>query len=208
MERFDLSHLRSLHPVLWLWLAISFVAILGYWLPDYWVDWLVYQHYLIRQFQWWRLITAHFLHTNAMHLLLNLAALWLLYGLHHRFYQVKQQLVLWFCCSLGVSLGLYVFQPSLIQYVGLSGILHGIFIWGALHDIRVNDKTGYLLLFGVLAKLAHEQFFGASESVSELIQASVAINAHLFGALTGIIFYVSSRFLHPSNQPLNHKMKR
>ena len=67
-------------------------------------------------------------------------------------------------------------------------MLHGIFVFGAILDIRYKDKTGYLLFIGVWLKIAHEQFYGASKQVSTMIDANVAIDAHLWGAVGGLIF--------------------
>lgn len=151
-------------------------------------DLFVYQRQLISQGELWRLLTGHFLHTNGYHLLLNIAALIMLWLLHGQFYNQKNYTLLLLICALTTSLGLYYFSPNLQQYVGLSGILHGIFVFGAIMDIRANDKTGYLLFIGVWLKIAHEQIYGASTDVSELIAASVAIDAHLWGALGGLFF--------------------
>ena len=87
-------------------------------------------------------------------------------------------------------MGIYYFDPTLMQYVGLSGVLHGVFVFGAVMDINAKDKTGYLLFLGIWLKIAHEQFYGASTDVSNLIEASVAVNAHLWGALGGLLFSV------------------
>jgi len=78
----------------------------------------------------------------------------------------------------------------LIEYVGLSGVLHGIFVFGAIMDIKSKDKTGYLLFIGVWLKIAHEQIYGASTDVSDLIEASVAVDAHLWGAIGGLLFSI------------------
>lgn len=151
---------------------------------------LVYQRHLITDGEIWRLISGHLLHTNGFHLLLNLAGLLMLWALHGRFYSIKNYSALFLFCSLFTSIGIYFFDPTLIQYVGLSGVLHGIFVFGALMDIYTKDKTGYLLFFGVWLKIAHEQFYGANTNVSDLIEASVAVNAHLWGALGGLLFTV------------------
>jgi len=149
---------------------------------------LVYQKKLITQGEVWRLFSGHILHTNGYHLLLNLAALFMLWALHGRFYSIKIYSLLFLFCSLTTSVGLYYFDPTLIQYVGLSGVLHGIFIFGAIMDIKTKDKTGYLLFLGVWLKIAYEQFYGANADVSNLIEANVAVNAHLWGALGGLLF--------------------
>ncbi|MBL4940820.1 MAG: rhombosortase [Colwellia sp.] len=152
---------------------------------------LVYQRQLINQGEVWRLFTGHFLHTNGYHLVLNLAALIMLWALHGRFYTIKNYLSLFLFCSLSTSIGIYYYTPSLIQYVGLSGVLHGIFVFGAIMDIRAKDKTGYLLFVGVWLKIAHEQIYGASTDISDLIEASVAVDAHLWGAVGGLLFSIA-----------------
>ena len=48
----------------------------------------------------------------------------------------------------------------------------------------------HLLFLGVWLKIAHEQFYGASTDVSNLIEANIAVNAHLWGALGGLLFSI------------------
>ena len=165
----------------------------------------VYQRSLIAQGELWRLFTGHFFHTNTYHYLLNIAALIMLWALHGQFYTIKNYTLLFLTSSLLCSVGLYYFDPTLIQYVGLSGVLHGVFIFGAVMDIKAKDKTGYLLLVGVLLKIAYEQFYGASSEVSDLINASVAINAHLWGAVGGALFTVGY-LIKSSPQALSFKL--
>lgn len=164
------------------------------------VNMLIYDNQLIAQGEYWRLITGHLLHSNVIHLLLNGAAIILLCSLHGQFYTIKSYLLLFLFCALFTSLALYHFDPNLNRYVGLSGILHGVFVWGACLDIYHKEKTGYLLLVGVVIKIIHEQMFGASEDLAELIAANVAINAHLWGAIAGLIAFLIllllQRFVH------------
>jgi len=168
--------------------TIALIAILAYLFSDVADVIFVYQYQLISQGELWRTFTGHFLHTNGIHLLLNLAALILLWALHGHFYTLKNYGLLFITSAFICSAGLFYFSPQIQQYVGLSGILHGIFVFGAIMDIRHKDKTGYLLFIGVWLKIAHEQFYGASEQVSTLIDANVAIDAHLWGAIGGLLF--------------------
>lgn len=169
-------------------ISIAFLAIMAFLLNDVLSDLLVYQHQLISQGELWRTLSGHFFHTNGFHLLLNLAALILLWALHGHFYSLKNYSMLFITSALICSAGLYFLSPDIDQYVGLSGVLHGIFIFGAVMDIRHKDNTGYLLFIGICLKIAHEQFYGASDDVSALINASVAIDAHLWGAIGGLAF--------------------
>jgi rhomboid family GlyGly-CTERM serine protease len=91
------------------------------------------------------------------------------------------------CCSLGCTVGIYLFAQQLNWYVGLSGTLHGMFIWGAYLDIRHKVFSGWVLLGGVWLKIAYEQIEGPSVEVAKLINANVATEAHLFGAISAIL---------------------
>lgn len=173
-------------------LVIAVIAILAfageYYFGNSITQAFVYQRNLIIKGELWRIFTGHLLHTNAYHLLLNLAALIMLWALHGRFYSIKNYSALFLFCCVSTSVGVFFTSPSLIQYVGLSGVLHGIFVFGAIMDIVSKDKTGYLLFLGVWLKIAHEQIYGASEDVSSLIEANVAVDAHLWGAIGGLLF--------------------
>jgi len=171
-------------------LTIFFMALIVSLFAQQLTDVLIYDNQLIQHGDFWRILTGHFLHTNNVHLLLNSAAIILLWALHGQFYTIKSYLFVFIFCALVTSFGLYFYSPELIRYVGLSGILHGIFIWGACLDIKNKDKTGYLLLFGAIIKILHEQIFGASKEVAELINANVAIDAHLWGAIAGLIAFL------------------
>jgi rhomboid family GlyGly-CTERM serine protease len=154
--------------------------------------WLAFDRDAIEQGQWWRLLTGNFLHTNVNHLLLNLAAVVLLWSLHGEYYRTGHYAVMLVLLSLGVSVGIYAFEPKMQWYVGLSGILHGVFVWGAYQDIRQGLTSGWLLMIGVWVKILNEQLFGPSVGIAQLIQASVAIDAHLFGAFGGLIMIIYS----------------
>jgi len=152
-------------------------------------DLFVYHRGFIIDGQYWRVVTGHLFHTNFAHLILNTLAIVLLWALHGRFYSIKNYSLLFIFSCLMISAAIYIFSPEMNQYVGLSGVLHAFFVWGALKDIQYLDKTGYLLLIGVVIKVAHEQFFGASDDIASLINASVAIEAHLWGVVSGIAFF-------------------
>ena len=191
MKLSSLSFSRQHIQVVSIIAILSVIAFIGeFSFGESFTQTLVYQRQLIAQGEIWRLLSGHILHTNGFHLLLNLAALFMLWALHGRFYSIKNYTALFLFCAIVTSVGLYFFDPTLIQYVGLSGVLHGVFVFGALMDINGKDKTGYLLFLGVWLKIAHEQFYGASSDVSNLIEASVAVNAHLWGALSGLLFSV------------------
>ncbi len=151
---------------------------------------LAYDRYAIQGLETWRTLSGNLVHTNGYHLLLNLAGLTLLWALHGEHYRVGRFLKVFMWCCIGNSAGLYLYAPTLIWYAGLSGALHGIFVWGACMDIKEKVFSGWLLLVGIGLKIGYEQFGGSSEHVAALINARVAVDAHLFGAISGFIIFV------------------
>lgn len=153
-------------------------------------DLLAYDRFAVEGLETWRLVTANFVHTNGYHLLLNLGGGWLLWALHKEHYRFLRYCKVMLWCSFATSAGIYFFSSSMIWYVGLSGALHGLFIWGACMDIRTGLKSGWLLLVGGAMKVIYEQYFGSSEQVASIIEANVATDAHLYGAIAGGVLFL------------------
>ena len=178
------------------WFAIALFTLLS--LIFFFAEAVLFEHYAylhseISNGQLWRLVTGHLFHANQNHLLMNLAGLWCLWALHGEYYTVKSNILLFLTSGLIVALGMYFFDPQIEIYVGLSGILHGFVAFGALCDFEKRIKLGFLLFVGLLAKVGYEQLFGASPDVVALIEMNVAINAHLFGVIGGVVFYLFYR---------------
>ncbi|MCF2949010.1 rhombosortase [Paraglaciecola aquimarina] len=169
---------------------ISLLAILLWLLEPASHEIFPYDRTAIINGQWWRVISGHFLHTNIMHLVLNITGLILLWALHGHYYNYQTFGIIILLC-LGTSLGIFIFANELLWYVGLSGILHGLFIFGAYWDISKNMKTGWLLFIIVWLKVLHEQIVGPSDDIQKLIEANVAIDAHLFGTISGTIIVLA-----------------
>lgn len=133
----------------------------------------------------WRLVTAHLVHLGWMHFTLNLAALaavWALLGDHLRADAWLGALIV---CALAVSVGLWVGNPDLEWYVGLSGVLHGLFVAGSVAGLRRSPLFHGTLLAGVVAKVAFEQLAGTDVGSGNLVGGEVIVDAHLYGLLAG-----------------------
>ncbi|MGB0895266.1 MAG: rhombosortase [Parashewanella sp.] len=150
-------------------------------------QYLMYQRVAIQQGDIWQLITGNYLHSNHWHLLMNLAGLWVILLLHDLHYSNKGLVLLFCLLSLLEGLSLYVFYPQLFNYVGLSGVLHGLIAFGAVLDITKKIQFGWLLLAGIIAKVGYEQIYGASADVAAIIDASVATESHLIGMILGFL---------------------
>lgn len=174
-------------------LFIGLILIQLHYIPDYIpenaVTLLEFNRDMIANGDIWQVITGHLIHNNANHLYMNalgLLALWLLHGQYYQARLFINHIVISACF---ISACLYFLYDTQI-YVGFSGVLHSLIVWGAFKDIEKQEKTGYILLVGIILKLLWEQFMGASPSMVELIGTQVATEAHLMGAIIGcLIFY-------------------
>lgn len=174
-------------PAQWsMFLLMALIATVLYGFGDTLETTLQHHAQAISQGDWWRMFTGHFLHTNLNHLLLNLGGVLILWALHGEYYQHQNSYLLLTLLCLGTSAGLLIASDISI-YVGLSGILHGLFSWGVIQDIKRGFKSGWLLLAGLLIKLTQEQIYGASLDTAMLIEADVAVDSHLFGAISGLL---------------------
>lgn len=136
--------------------------------------------------EWWRLLTGHLLHLGWSHLVLNLAGLALVWLLVAPALRPMEWLALLGLSALGTSAGLLWFLPSLQWYVGLSGLLHAILTGGALAKARAGDREGWVLLAMVALKLLWEQAAGPLPGTERAAGGAVIVDAHLFGALSGL----------------------
>ncbi|MCG7539780.1 rhombosortase [Pseudoalteromonas sp. OF7H-1] len=138
----------------------------------------------------WRILSGQFTHSNWYHLMLNLLGILFIWLLHAEYTTLRKYWLNVLFLGLFTGLMILLFSPNIVVYTGLSGLLHGLIVWGALEDIKRKLTTGYLLFIGVWAKICWEQYAGASTDVAKLIDSRVAIEAHLFGAVGGVVLAV------------------
>ena len=168
------------------YLALAAVMLLFAILPDSWQSMLRYTRSAIENGAYWRLFSGHLLHSNGWHLLMNLAGLLLAMLLHGRYFSSVALTMHWMAGALMISVALYLFSPAISVYVGLSGLLHCMLTTGAVYDIRQRQRGGALLLVALIGKVVWEQWQGPDAALAELINANVAIDAHLYGVLSGL----------------------
>ena len=148
---------------------------------------LAYHRDAITEGQYWRLFTAHLVHTQPGHALLNLAAWPLVFWLAKDCIAIHQWGIGFLFCVLGVDIGLWWFSPDVPWYVGLSGVLHGLLVLAAIAVWRRERMLALLVLLGMTAKLVWEQTGGALPGSAVWISHPVIVDAHLYGALSGMV---------------------
>jgi len=156
--------------------------------------WLRFDRNAILSGEVWRIFTGHLAHLSWLHLLFNVIMLGIIWGLFDRFLPAKRWLHVMLFSGFGISLLLLVVDSNIFYYVGLSGVLHAMFIVGCLYDLRVTGRWDAKLLLALLVtKLLWEQWNGPLPLSEKLIGGSVVIDAHLFGAFMGLITYMIFR---------------
>ncbi|MBT8143223.1 MAG: rhombosortase [Gammaproteobacteria bacterium] len=163
--------------------AILLIAALG----DYGRDLLRYEREAVLAGAGWRLLTAHLAHLGWGHTILNLIGLWLAFSLFGDGLQLRQWAAAMAGALISIDLVFLLLLPQLQWYVGLSGVLHGLFAIGALQWMLQRDKHGYLLALLLAAKLAWEQLVGAVPLSAASAGGPVVVDAHLAGTVGGLL---------------------
>ena len=153
-----------------------------------WADLFRFDREAILHGQIWRLFSGHLVHLGWPHLWMNIAGLTLIWALVGRRFSTRQWLAILAGSALGIGLGLLIFNPELDWYVGLSGVLHGLLVAGAIIDVRRDRLSGYALLILIAAKLIWEQMAGPLPGSEVTAGGTVIIDAHLYGGLCGMLF--------------------
>jgi rhomboid family GlyGly-CTERM serine protease len=130
----------------------------------------------------WRLLSAHFTHLNAQHLLVNLAGLVLVWSLVIDELPPLRWLLAVLAIVLGIDAGLWWLSSEVSWYVGASGALHGVLVAGFVCGLWRRDPVAMIGLPIVIGKLLLEQRGGSMGITDSLPVVSVA---HLYGAVAG-----------------------
>lgn len=134
--------------------------------------------------EWWRLLTAHFVHLNLEHAVLNSLGFALLWALFMRDYTPRQWAMIVLASLVAIDAGLWFREPGVVWYVGASGVLHGAMAAGAWAHLRRGEFDGWILATFLVGKVIYEQFAGAMPFSTGL--GPVVVSAHFYGALGGL----------------------
>lgn len=144
--------------------------------------------------QWWRMITAMWVHLNWQHWLGNLLAATglLLIAVTRAGVRPALALLVLAACGVIAQLGL-LWVPSVRWYGGLSGALHGMALWCSLRLLAVPGIArafGVALAAVVLAKVWLEQSWLAPIVMDRLRGFGVVRAAHAAGAVGGLALWL------------------
>lgn len=140
----------------------------------------------IAQGDWWRLLTGNLVHISWAHLFFDYAGFVVIWYLFQRQVTFWQWLWLLAVSAGSVGLGLWLWQPQLAYYLGISGVLHGMFAFAATLTWRQDKLFAGVALALLALKILWEQTRGTLSN-PEMVGAPIVVDAHLYGALGGLL---------------------
>lgn len=142
---------------------------------------------LLRQGEWFRLVTPIFLHGGLLHLASNSWALWTVGPLVEKLYGPARFSLLYLCAGVGGVLGSYVgsaSRPPFIPSVGASGAIFGLFgtllVFGYKYRQEIPGHFQRSIRSGILPVIILNLFLGFS--IPFIDNA-----AHIGGLVTGAL---------------------
>lgn len=138
----------------------------------------------------WRLLSAHAVHLSWSHLATNLAGLLLCAALAPQAFQPRslpRLLARLAWLAVAVSLGLLVGPPEVAHYVGLSGVLYGLFLWTLAPAAWRGDPAARFTLTGMLGWALWQSLAGPIAAEEAAIGGRIVAAAHLYGLAGGAI---------------------
>ena len=161
------------------------VLVLTHWLGPRANAALRYERPALAAGEWWRLLSAHLVHLDLEHLSMNLAALLVLWWLYAADARLRDWAVVALVAALAIGAGLWFLEPSVLWYVGLSGVLHGAWAGGGVAAFSRWPLESAVTLALLAGKLVLEGTHGAL-STGLGSSLPVVTSAHAFGALGGL----------------------
>lgn len=136
----------------------------------------------------WMLLTCHLSHLSFNHAVVNFLGMALLLVAFAGEVSGKESAILMLGCALMTGLGIHYFSHYIDRYYGFSGIIHGVLVGELLITITRFVWLHSIVILGIIGKVCYEWLgYGNLISSAEFIGGDVAVDAHLYGLLTGLV---------------------
>lgn len=142
----------------------------------------------IRAGEWWRFITAAFLHAGIIHIVLNLNMIWRLGGNIEQGFGWWRLAVIYLTSSISGNLLSAVFLPLQIS-IGASGALFGLIgsLFGDfLHNYRLMEGSAFCYLLNLIVNAA----FGLAIGLLPIVDNWAHLGGFVGGFLMGSIVLI------------------
>ena len=148
---------------------------------------LRYERVGLESLELYRLLSGHVVHLGAGHFLMNAAGLLLVAFLVGAGLSAAAWWLVLGVSIAAIDLAFWFLKPTLAWYVGLSGVLHGMLVAGALALFKQRPLESGIILGIIAAKLVFEQLVGPLPGSETTSGGIVVIDAHLYGAAGGAL---------------------
>jgi len=135
-----------------------------------------------------------FVHLNAQHLILNISGLVFIYLIFPSAFKSLLWIIALAASAVASAYGIFYYSPETEWLVGLSGALHGLFVYAAL-----RSRASIAWLVAIIIKLVIEQMpslmptNNLTQMTEQFINNPVIVDAHLWGAAGGLLFFFVAR---------------
>ena len=135
-----------------------------------------------------------FVHLNAQHLMLNISGLVFIYLIFPSAFKSLLWIIALTASAVASAYGIFYYSPETEWLVGLSGALHGLFVYAAL-----RSRASIAWLVAIIIKLVIEQMpslmptNNLTQMTEQFISNPVIVDAHLWGAAGGLLFFFIAR---------------
>ena len=152
---------------------------------------------LVLEGEWWRIITAMFLHGGFMHILFNMFSLFLFGPELEKMAGKTRFLAIYFLAGIGGGLATVLTQHAMYATVGASGALFGIF--GAYGSILYRYRHSMPQLRQVILPII------VISVILTFLQSNVNATSHIAGLATG--FVIGLFFFKPKPIAVSHNRR-
>jgi hypothetical protein len=136
-----------------------------------------------------------------VHWLFNILNLLALVVVFHSVWSGMNLMGLFALASAGILLCLYGCSSGITDYVGMSGVLYTLAVFGAIQALPTQRLVSILVLMYVVLKLIAHDWVNAIMGVDQALgDLPVATDVHWYGAGIGIVAVLVDRLIvrHPS----------
>jgi len=177
---------RGTVRVPWLTLGLTLVMTGLYMSGQALFDNLLFDKTLIAQGEYWRLLSAHFVHCNFQHLLWDLLA-FLIIGSVIELNNDRHFIPCLIISCLAVSGWMFFIETKFSSYCGLSGALNGLLVLAAVMQYRrTGEKMCLGILLATIAKIIFE--LSTHETIFTDLSVRAVPGSHAAGYLAGIVY--------------------
>ncbi len=165
---------------------------------------MIYSRSAIARGEIWRLLSCHFVHYNNAHLIYNLLA----FGVAGVIIERKGYpgtLALLLVSAFSISAALFLFQPKIAVYAGLSGLACSYVVYLALFGLMASGpwRTLCLLVMILIFGKILMEFTSGGSLLPYWSEGSIKIVplSHLIGALTAVFVFIA--VIRKQKTPIN-----